>query len=468
MISHPTQAALLGCFLCCSLALAQPFSGGENTRGDLEIRANPNNNGTGGVRAYFGASKGAYANALQFLSPSSTNVCSYLNAGQASCLGYTGECSATISPSTACGSDPNGSPSEISCFCRDPSTLFGVPELGTISPGGASTVSTSLLIDRNVDARQDGQFFSSFSSNPNNNDQLRSYQLFPGLFRLDWEDQYSSPSGDFNDYTAYIEARSCDDEPQAPFYSIPTADVQVSDCYDNCYKRDPTCPAGSPVEGLRFAASISIDSLVGGERESRGRLLHLTVATYDINPRNRVAVCPSIVFNSPNSYAFTPLSFGVEQTPVDLCRAAAVLDGSPRCGAPVVIPNFWSVSLAREQRYAPICGPYTGGGDAFTSSPLLTCGKAAPHFETYEIALQDVDSTLDPADQLSALDNADIINALYSVRLDIFEGIQSFPFHCGSGVNISRYTSNPNVATASTQSIVKGPSTLNIATIDRQ
>lgn len=184
------------------MVAAQPFSGGEDPRGDLELRANANNNGTAEVRAYFGASKGAFANALQFLTPTTTNFCSFINGGQASCLGYTGECSARISPTTACGADPNGSPGEISCFCRDPAVLFGVPELGTIAPGGSTTISTTLLIDRDVDAKHDGQFFSDFSRNPSSSDQLRSYELFAGLYRFDWEDLHSAPNGDFNDYTA--------------------------------------------------------------------------------------------------------------------------------------------------------------------------------------------------------------------------------------------------------------------------
>lgn len=262
--------------------------------------------------------------------------------------------------------------------------------------------------------------------------------------------------------------RSCADEPGFPLYAVQNPEVQVPDCYDNCFRKDATCPATSVTKELQFAVSIAIDALEGGERESRGRLMFVTVATYDKKPRRRLAVCPSVVFDSPNTNDFLAMNYGVEQTPQDSCNVAASFDGEPRCGNIVPIPLYWSISLAREQEYAPSCGKHTGGGDQFSTPALLKCGNAAPHFETYEVALRNVDALLDPADRLSALPNADIIRRLNSVRLDIFEDIGALPLHCASGVNINRYASHPGVATMSTQSLVKGASTFNLGMTDRQ
>jgi hypothetical protein len=111
---------------------------------------------------------------------------------------------------------------------------------------------------------------------------------------------------------------------------------------------------------------------------------------------------------------------------------------------------------------------YTGTGDTFITPSKLTCGNAAPHFETYEVSLKDIDALLDPADQLSVLSNADIIAALHSVKLDVYERFGVANFQCGSGVNITRYSSNPSVATMSSQSLVKGSSLFNLGIIDRQ
>lgn len=188
-------------------AAAQAYVGGENSSGNLVLENKAGNNGSAEVHAYFGASKGAYANALEFLKPTtSSTFCSFINGGQASCLGYTGECSPLLASSTACPPDPNGNAGEISCFCNDPSTAFGIADFGTVSPGASIEIYTALLSDTNVDAKEDKRFFSAFSQNPQASDQLRSYELFPGLYRLDWEDLHLFPQGDFNDYTSYGDA----------------------------------------------------------------------------------------------------------------------------------------------------------------------------------------------------------------------------------------------------------------------
>lgn len=469
MIKGLLGAVVAVVVLTSGVAAAQAYSGGEDTKGNLVLENKAGNNGSAEVHGYFGSSKGSYANAQEFLSPTTSNFCSYINGGQASCLGYTGECSSKVSSSTACGADPNGNPGEISCFCQDPSTLFGVADLGTVPPGNTLQIDTALLSDTDVDTKEDKRFFSEFSRNPQGSDQLRSYELFPGLYRLDWEDLHLAPQGDFNDYTSYVEMRSCSDEPGRPLYSIGNPEVQVPDCYDNCFKQDATCPSTSLTNDLKFAVSLSVDSAQGGERESRGRLMVVTVATYDTKPRHPVAVCPTVVFNSKTDYKFTSVTYGVEQTSQQLCKQASSMDGEPRCGNIDLIPNFWTVSLAREQSYAPSCGTkHTGMGDTFSTPAALKCGNPAPHFETYEVALADLDAYLDPADQISTLSDTDIINALHSVRLDVFEDIGVAPFHCGSGVNMQRYTSNPNVATMSSQSLVRGSSSFNLATTTRE
>lgn len=296
---------------------------------------------------------------------------------------------------------------------------------------------------------------------------------FQASYRLDWEDLHLGPTGDFNDYMAYVEMRSCSDEPGKPLYSLPNPEVQRADCWDNCFRQNVTCDATSATADLNFSVSLSLDAQTGGEREKRGRLMFVTVATYDSKPRHTLAVCPTVVFNARANYKFTTVTHGVDQKPpyvtiADKCNRAASVDGNPRCGEELVLPGFWAVSLAREQHYKPWCGTYTGTGDTFATPAKLTCGNAAPHFETYEVSLRDIDAWLDPADQLSGLRNADIIAALHSVKLNVYETFGVAKFHCGSGVNITRYTSNPNVATMSSQSLVKGSSSFNLGTIDRQ
>jgi hypothetical protein len=285
------------------------------------------------------------------------------------------------------------------------------------------------------------------------------------LYRLEWEDLYTNGYGDYNDYVAYVEARACRSEPERPLYTV---SEYTSDCFDQCYGQNNACAADRVSPDLKFAVSISVDTLNGGERESAGRRMLVSVATYDPGASRRVAICPSIVFNTlSRPYEWTYLTHGeTYDSNTGSCNASGTINGDPICGDHLAYPNYWSVALAREQRYQLSCDPYEGTGDAFETAPRLTCGNPAPHIETYEVRFAELDPLLLSADQLGGLTHTQIVSLIHSVNLSIYEQIQVGEFHCGSGLNVLRNTSNPDVALMSSR-IVSASAFYNLSKIVR-
>lgn len=265
--------------------------GNENpATGNLRIRTASCYGDTAFV-AHFASAKGAYANAMVFDSPNTSSACPTLNSGASSCLFYTGECGS--GGSSTCPQDPNAEPGELSCFCSDPSVLAPYSVFPLVSPGSTVEFATRLLVDTDADGKNESEWYSKWTSNPSSTDQVRSYALHNDLYRWDWEDAYTGGDGDFNDYIALLEARTCGKLP----YPIASLSPEASlSCAQDCPQSSGCRPETIDNSSMKFHIAIGADNDLYEARETRGRTLHVTVTTYaaEVEKGRRFAVCPRL------------------------------------------------------------------------------------------------------------------------------------------------------------------------------
>ena len=407
----------------------------EGSDGNLVVVANSCNDVK--LRAHFLGSKGAYASALVFDKPAGAAVCG-IDKGTPSCLKYTGDCWAGAAG--GCGQDPNAYAGEISCYCHPPASM----DLKSVLAGQTEIVQTRLLVDKDPRTR-DTDFIrsSTWAANPNNGDYLRSYQVLPENVRLEWEDLYAPPDGDFNDLIAMLEIREC-----SAFrfpYSAMMYENQMDCAEGSCAGINP-CPTDN-LSGadLKFNAALGIDVENGeGSRETKGRFLQLTVNTYYDGPgKNRFAVCPVLWMNwkkpkflIPHHDIGTAIRNSGKADTTGGCTITEPMNGEPICNHSVGYYLTYPISLAREQLTRKFCGiSRTGSGDAIDAPAGDECG-AGLVTQTYEIALADIDAAFSDIDQHQAGDKyVELEQRVSALELLVFHDLKVDPFYCPSGVN---------------------------------
>ena len=418
-----------------------------------------NLNGDGLVRVYapqcnsmsiwyhFLGSKGAFGSAVVLGRGAISSSYCAIDGLTSSCLKFTGECSQKLFPSTGCSSDPNAAPWEISCWCHGPISVQDVSS--PFLPGATYAFPWTFLIDKNLDGKSEQTWMSYYSTDV---DQARFYPILPEFGRLEWEDELKAPEGDFNDYILGIEARDC-----RPLVRFPDTALLGGAfvCSDRC--GDNPCDERQLANGkVKFTAAVGIDSVSGeGWREKPGRLLQITVNTYDDFiksdlPRS-AAICPVLRLDwrrSPRGRAETndltiPVRYGSDD-----CRYSTVdTSGEPRCLSARLDPLYLSIGLAVEQLATTFCGPRKGVGDWVSYQQGDKCA-AFLFSANYEMSIDKIDSALsDPTLKLGGLSDATIGKLVAGLDIYVFNDIKSANLHCPSGVNVTFDSAAPDIAT---------------------
>lgn len=439
--------ALFAVLLLPSTAAAQ-FQFSENGNGTLRVHRSAS--GTGEALLQFGFARGSYRNGLELINASSASSCVFGPTETVNdCKFFSGDC-------IACGSDPNAYSGDISCFCKkiDPAWSFS-ESLALITTATPLDLDLSLVTDRFGAGVVDQKLFAQPSMNPNGGDQMRAYHLTPDLGRIDWEDIPQAPDGDFNDVMSYVMGRSCAESGGFP-PSTGIGDVPFL-CNDDCLPLDEECEEKGfiPRSDLRFTVHVSIDQINGeGDREPKGRMIHVTIATYgvDADAGRKIAVCPNLVLqNLPSSTAdWQDVTYGrlrADIEPPTECEEAPSPDGIPICNkfpqsSP---PPYLFFGLARDQHYvADSCtATRQGTGDTFelmNSASIVNsaCDAMMPHIETYEVSTEALDTVIGiPPINLktSIMSDLDLLDLISGVQLSIVTDVTAFPFHCPVGLN---------------------------------
>jgi len=90
---------------------------------------------------------------------------------------------------------------DVSCACQQ-----GLTEVIGTFPAG-TVFRTAIQVDRDRDGTIDDVFFSDAASNPDAFDHLRTFNIGPGVWRLEWEDIFGGGDRDFNDLVVMIFSR---------------------------------------------------------------------------------------------------------------------------------------------------------------------------------------------------------------------------------------------------------------------
>ena len=450
--------------------------------GLVEIEYLPNPQGsTGHIDLHFAQSKGAYHNGFKLNQSSLGTACllygsAHPNPGtgmatnaELDCIFFSEECA------IECGGaqDPNGYPTDVSCYCMKTSGPWEAPErvalptsTGGLNPGASVSFVGGLVSDKD----RDGQIDQRMSTVPNVADnptqQSRFTQLEAGVARLDWEDIIQAPSGDFNDFSVLFEARTCEAIPE----SLEGEEIGTfQDCRDECLNPSAICdqnndlvvldPSSVGTPELIFSVSATIDRYQGGDvdREPRGRLMHVTVGSY-LNPGSTVhglgrgmAICPTIAFDLGPFGQSAPLyatgynvadpagSNPTQCTPMST-------GGEPLC-TPRSPSSEMRLSLARDQFYEAGCGmTRVGPGDGFVLRPTPeqdACGDIdgyVSHFEVYEVSLNELHDEMVAAGvtlprPINEMTVAEIRDLISFIDLSAITGVDvSTPFYCPSGL----------------------------------
>lgn len=397
------------------------------------------------VSSYMISAKGSYANAMSIAHPVPTsNTCLTSSPNLLDCAGYSFDCK-------VCGADPNGYPSEISCFCISP-TMFPRNRHKRLPENQSVAIASQLSVDTNAD----GQFVAGepvFSSNPAANggsNQVRYYELHNQLWLAEWEDQFTNGNGDFNDYAAVIEPRICNGLPFPVLYNEGGA------CAFTCAAQtDPVCGRDIiPADHVSFHAAVGVDSATSeGDREGRGRLLRVALSTYyrRFLAGRKFATCPSLVLKTKTNT--TPpfakrFDYGVQPSDAG-CQSIGAVGDTPQCrtdGPNPFAGSQYPIALAREQFYKPsdACAPHSRKvSDEFTAIGFGTCkeGQEGGHTELYELSLDAVNAAA-PTPELDFLDPvtgqmqtaAEILARITYVYV-LFVQDPPAGFHCPSGLN---------------------------------
>jgi hypothetical protein len=408
--------------------------------GEIELKAADCQTSPVQLRSALSSARGAYANALQFLSPSTgTNACS-VNGSTNNCVAYTGACS-------SCGNDPNAFSGELTCWCQASASRpkNQHPDL----PAGASIILESqLLVDQNVDGQHINEpTWSSVKTKNGGSEQQRTYVLHSELLKQDWEDLYQNGNGDFNDYVATIDARICGKLP-FPIRAF-NGEMNAGCAFDCAGIFDQNCAAKFISNSdLKFHVSIGIDSSVAENREARGRALHVTLATYGTGALagRRFAVCPTLFLKpdprtEPATDSIYEMNYATAGIPS--CTVAPANDGQPTCSAAIAPVdyspfNVYPISLAREQSYraSSSCSARTVD-DTFLFQDDRVCASnaASVHAENYELYIRDIDSELsNSVQQLGNSTFAAIRDRIEFINLVVVADPPA-RFFCPSGVN---------------------------------
>lgn len=392
------------------------------------------------LRSSLASAKGAYANALQILSPAmGTNSCS-LDGNTDNCVAYTGDC-------TSCGNDPNAYPGELTCWCQPPASRRK-DQHPDLASGGTIVLHSQLLSDQNVDGSHSGEptLFSAKSQN-SGSEQQRTYVLHPELIRQDWEDKFNSGDGDFNDFVALTDARICGKLP-FPIGTI-NAEAQAGCAFDCATNFDPNC--GTHIvssSNLRFHFGIGIDSSTSeADREPRGRAIHLTVTTYGTGTLagRRLAVCPTLFFAPAGSATATDpivkMNYGTVGS--QACTPSPANHGIPSCSAPILPKDFgpfnvYPVAFARGQTYAPSLSCQSRDVDdtfIFNDDNVCSGAAATSYSENYEVYLGELDQQLlNTNERFSGASFADLRSRLQFINVDVVIDPPD-TFFCPVGVN---------------------------------
>lgn len=381
---------------------------------------------------HFLNSKGAYADAqTHYLGLQPNSTCGSLNGGEPFCLKYTGDCA-------SCPTDPAAQPGELSCWCTPPNSVA----LASLASGKLEHSYMELQVDKDLDGTDDYRVSGGY---------VRGYEAFSEIFRVEWEDLYAPPNGDFNDFVSAVEARECTSD----YWPIQLALSESSSiaCVDPC--ADNACDAVDITESeQRFGAGVGIDRdpqlSDGQDREPPGRLIDVTIAGYYTTPGRRIAVCPALRLKWPR-----PRSAGESK---DLttdaryggpaCQAGQGTE-SPECYTEHLDADVLTISLARSQTFKPQCGAQSGPDDSFVTPSRDSCLRGS-YIQSYQIPIAEIDGQLsDPTLHFGAFTADQFrIDLIDSVDVIVFELQGTGPFYCPSGVNVEFDSADPNVATA--------------------
>lgn len=423
------------------------------------------------INSYFLSARGTYANALRHNTPTIPKNCAQLNVpgnpgrGEPSCLLYSGECHSTFGGKFACAPEPAAQPNEISCWCKAQGAERFV--IGNrIAASTSQTLQMSLLIDKNLDGLHDDTFHTDRTRNPTSSQQARLYQLFPQLYRLEWEDLYLGGAGDYNDFVSAIEIQECDRFRRFPVYMANSETPYA--CHDVCADN----PCKSPPDPLRTKVSAALaidreDSGSAGGRESIGRVMHLTVNLYHDGGAGALAICPVPGMNWPRPRTLgeaydqgLSARYSANQgTPGSHPRGCE--PSSPHSRSPPTCDGVrkwfiqeFTIAFARETALTTdaMCGDRSGPGDVFFLPSGNECG-AGYTARSYEISLGQIDSVLTaPSLKYSSLSYAELDSLVKWIDVFIFYDISNpAEFRCPSGTNVNLEGVDPAVAKVAKQ-----------------
>ena len=446
------------------------------------------------LEVHFGQSKGSYFNGFTLDQTSLPTACILYGSGhpnpggpgatsiEQNCLFWTEECS------RECGTavDPNAYPSDVSCFCMQTDGLWEgaaraefATATGFLDPGTTTTLVGGLVTDTDRDGTVDQRMSTIPGVKDNANQQARLTMVENGVARLDWEDILQAPNGDFNDYAAYLELRTCASVPSAVDGEEITINVT---CRDTCAHPSNDCdpsddrivfdplPLDDPEQTtanpeMMFAASVTIDPNSGEiDPEPRGRLMHVSVGSY-VSPRSSIhqtptrslAVCPTIVLDLLSVGQMAPsISTGYYvNDPRGVSEEDCTLNatgGTPICASPGT-SRYLRVSLARDQHYDVGCtAGRVGPGDGMLLRPYPesdACGDTdgyVAHYETYELTLAELASAMSSAgivlpNPLDMMSVVEIGNLVHSISIDVVTGVDpATAFYCPSGLGMDLTT----------------------------
>lgn len=463
-----TRRSILCAILLVPHVASAQYDFSENANGTLRVRRSSSTDGE--LFFQFGFSRGAYRNGIKLLNLSTSRTCSAgAGAIESDCMFYTKDCE-------VCGQDPNAGPGEISCFCKKKDPQWSISEPIVFVPGGQSVdVDLGLVTDTSRSDTINQRLFAQPTMNPMGGDQMRTYKLTPTSGRIDWEDIPQAPNGDYNDVMVFIQGRDCD---RSDGFPPDTTPEQVEYfCTDFC-TGDGDCqdPEYISQSELRVTVTLTIDSLLsetGGVPEAKGRLVHLTVATYGSGAvaGRKIAVCPNLILKNKGgvSVDFHDVGYGRDLTnAADPCGTVASPDGMPLCDTTGAFPNqflFWAVS--RDQHFVKrSCdASRTGVGDTFElMQPDMAvggnCSVTMPHVEMYELALADLDTVLNQPPlniQTETMNDSDLLDLFDGVQLAVVIDVAAHPFHCPVGLNNLVRTVDTSVGTLQSVDLQQNP-----------